>query len=99
MVTGRTRSSNPGTPEVGLALGLDLPENISGGVIELRATEQDARKIRRRPGQPAILADIYDYCDILSMPGDDLRPLARYRTNHRAEALLGVLDLPVIRGR
>jgi len=30
------------------------------------------------------------------VPGDDLRPLAHYRTDHLAEALLGVLDLPVI---
>src|SRR5262249_52419503 len=87
------------TPEVGLALGLDLREEICGAIIELRTAKQDARKVHRRPGQPAILHDIDDYRDILSMPGNDLRPLARHRTDHLAEALLGFLDLPVVRSR
>src|SRR6266849_7817684 len=95
----RARLKIDRTPEVGLALALDLREDISGAVVELRTAEQDARKVHRRPGQPAILTDIYHYRDILTVPGDDLRPLAHNRTDHLAEALLGVLDLPVIRSR
>src|ERR1035441_3299506 len=95
----RARLKIDRTSEVGLAPGLDLREDICGAVVELRTAEQDARKVHRRPGQPAILTDIYDYRDILTVPGDDLRPLARNRTDHLAEALLGVLDLPVIRSR
>ena len=56
-------------------------------------------KVDHRPGQPAVLADIHDYRDILTVPGDDLRSLARHRSDHLAEALLGFLDLPVIRSR
>ena len=81
----------------GLALGLDFCEDIRSAVVELRTAEQDARKVHRRSGQPAVLADVHDYRDVLSVPGNDLRPLVRYRTDHFAEALLSVLDLPVIR--
>ncbi len=84
------------TSEVSLALSLDLREDVNGTVVELWTAKQDAGKVHRRPGQPAILTDIHDYCDIFTVPGDDLRPLGRNRTDHLAEALLGVLDLPVI---
>jgi hypothetical protein len=80
-------------------LRLDLREDISDAVIEPGAAEQDTREVRRGPGQLAILTDFYDYRDILTVPGDDLRPLARNRADHLAEALLGVLDLPVIWSR
>jgi len=72
-------------PEIGLALGLDLREDISSAVVEFRTAKQDARQVRRGPGQPAVPTDIYHYRDLLSVPGDDLRPLARYRTGGTAE--------------
>ena len=93
----RARLKIDHTSEVSLALGLDLREDVSGAVIELRTAKQDDREVRRRPGQPAILTDIHNYRDILTMPGDDLWPLSRNRTDHLAEALLGFLDLPMIR--
>jgi hypothetical protein len=33
------------TSEIGLALGLGLGEDISGVIVELRPSEQDARKV------------------------------------------------------
>jgi hypothetical protein len=45
----------------------------------------DVLSVRRRGRDPvglalAVLADIYDYRDILTVPGDDLRPFALLRS-------------------
>jgi hypothetical protein len=43
-----------------------------------------------------VLTDIHDDRNILTVPGNDLWPFACHRADHLAEALLGILDLPVI---